>query len=63
MLEAMQLIREAEALFQRLGHLPLARRVEVINGIRQRLHEHSPFADEPTDCVQLVPGDEVQGNE
>ncbi|KND62070.1 Co-activator of prophage gene expression IbrB [Candidatus Burkholderia verschuerenii] len=35
----------------------------AINGIRQHLHEHSPFADEPTDCVQWVPGDEVQGNE
>ncbi|CAH2811952.1 MAG: Co-activator of prophage gene expression IbrB [uncultured Caballeronia sp.] len=61
--EAKQLIREAEALFQKLDNLPLARRVEVINGIRQRLHEHSPFANEPADCVQWVPGEEVRGND
>jgi len=37
--------------------------VEAINRIRQHLHEHSPFADEPVDCVQWVPCDQVEGND
>jgi len=27
------------------------------------LHEHSPFAGEPVDCVQWVPGPQVAGND
>ncbi|SCM70770.1 immunoglobulin-binding regulator [uncultured Pleomorphomonas sp.] len=37
--------------------------MDAINRIRRCLHEHSPFADEPVDCVQWVPGDQVEGND
>ncbi|WP_346655318.1 ParB/RepB/Spo0J family partition protein [Pseudomonas sp. RW10S2] len=56
------MILDAETLFQRLDTLPLFRRVELINTLRQRLHEHSPFVGEPADCVQWVPAETVQGN-
>lgn len=46
-----------------LDSLPLARRIEAINRIRLRLREHSPFSEEPVDCVQWVPGEQVQGND
>lgn len=52
-----------ETLFKELDGLPLAVRVEAINQIRRRLHEHSPFADEPVDCVQWVRGDDVEAND
>jgi len=57
------LTNRAKALFRELDDLPLAQRVEALNQIRKHLHEHSPFADEPVDCVQWVPADTVQGND
>ncbi|THF67010.1 hypothetical protein E6C76_01045 [Pseudothauera nasutitermitis] len=61
--EVTKLTERAEALFRELDRLPLEQRVEAINRIRQCLHEHSPFAGEPVDCVQWVRGDQVEGND
>lgn len=58
-----QLAQQAEALFCELDKLPIAQRVEALNRLRRQLHAHSPFADEPVDCVQWVPADKVQGND
>lgn len=38
-------------------------RVELINAVRQVVHEVSPFTGEPVDLVQWVPADSVQGND
>ncbi|WP_243040115.1 IbrB-like domain-containing protein [Dyella sedimenti] len=57
------LMERAEALFRELDPLPLPQRVEALNHLRRLLHEHSPFAGEPVDCVQWVPGEQVQGND
>lgn len=57
------LTNRAAALFQELDSLPLARKVEAINRIRQRLHAHSPFVSEPVDCVQWIPADSVASND
>lgn len=61
--QVINLTNRAEALFTELDSLPLARRVEAINQIRLRLHEHSPFAGEPVDCVQWVRGEQVEAND
>jgi ParB-like chromosome segregation protein Spo0J len=61
--EVMNLAQRAELLFREIDDLPLSRKVEAINRIRQHLHNHSPFAEEPVDCVQWVPVDEVEGND
>ncbi|WP_230685522.1 ParB/RepB/Spo0J family partition protein [Ralstonia solanacearum] len=42
--------------------MPLPEKVATLNALRRMLHAHSPFRDEPTDCVQWVPGDQVRGN-
>jgi len=63
MSQVANLTNRAKALFRELDALPLKARVTAINQIRQCLHEHSPFADEPVDCVQWVPVDQVQGND
>ncbi|MDF3836214.1 ParB/RepB/Spo0J family partition protein [Cupriavidus basilensis] len=57
------LTARAASLFRELDDLPLAEKVEVINTLRRLLHAHSPFVGEPTDCVQWVTGDLVQGND
>ncbi|MCP1848134.1 MULTISPECIES: IbrB-like domain-containing protein [unclassified Bradyrhizobium] len=63
MQQVAKLVQRAEGLFRELDSLPLGQRVEAINRIRQHLHAHSPFADEPVDCVQWVRCDRVHGND
>ncbi|AVR68085.1 MULTISPECIES: IbrB-like domain-containing protein [Pseudomonas aeruginosa group] len=57
------LAERAEALFRELGDLPLAERIETLNRLRGLLHAHSPFADQPVDCVQWVRAEQVAGND
>jgi ParB-like chromosome segregation protein Spo0J len=40
----------------------LTRRVELLNRLRRLLHEHIPFRNEPTDCVEWLPAEGVEGN-
>lgn len=61
--EMTDIIRDAERLCRRVYDLPIDERVEVLNKIRQMLHEVSPFAQEPVDCVQWVKADTVQAND
>jgi len=63
MSQVANLTNRAKSLFRELDDLPLAQRIEALNQIRKHLHEHSPFAGEPVDCVQWVPADTVQGND
>ena len=53
----------AMMLFNELDSLPIRQRIEAINRIRLCLHEHSPFAAEPVDCVQWVPGERIEAND
>lgn len=61
--EVLRLTNKLEALFQELDELPLSRKVQALNLIRQRLHEHSPFIDELVDNVQWVANDAVEAND
>lgn len=63
MAQTKTLTERAEALFGELHGLPLAERIEAINRIRRLLHAHSPFAEEPVDCVQWVRAERVAGND
>lgn len=53
----------AEALFAELDAMTFDERVASINTLRMLLHCHSPFADEPVDCVLWVKADTVGGND
>lgn len=57
------LVARAGELFAALGDLPLTEKVEAINQIRAALAQHSPFANEPVDCVRWVPADSVTAND
>lgn len=50
-------------LLEELLEMPTERRVEAINDIRARLHEVSPFANEPVDNIQWVRADRIQAND
>ena len=59
----MDRINEAKKIFKGIDKLPLDERVEIINNIRVELAKHSPFKNEPVDCVQWVPFSKVQAND
>lgn len=51
------------ALVQHLEGLSEDERIPLLNEVRRALHEVSPFASEPVDCVLWVPYDEVEAND
>jgi ParB-like nuclease family protein len=57
------LVSQCRELFLRLNDLPLERRVEVLNALRQELHNVSPFNNEPVDLIQWVPYETVRAND
>lgn len=57
------LTNRTATLFQELDNLPLARKIEALNRIRRQLCEHSPFADEPVECVQWMRAEAIEGND
>lgn len=57
------LLNRCKELFTELDSMPLQEKVEMINKIRQALHQHSPFRDEPVDCVLWVSSEHVTAND
>lgn len=58
-----KLIAKLTKEFAALEALGIEDRVEVINAIRERLHEVSPFKSEPVDFIKWVPSEAVQAND
>jgi ParB-like chromosome segregation protein Spo0J len=48
---------------RQITELPLSEQVVAFNEIKILLHEHSPFKNEPVDCVTWVPFDSVIAND
>lgn len=46
-----------------LQSLPEEQRIEAINAFRQAIHEHSPFREQPVDCVLWIKQDEITAND
>lgn len=57
------IVDSVRAQLGKLTTMALEERVEVINAIKHALHEHSPFASEPVDCVIWVPAQNVRAND
>lgn len=57
------IMSQVESICEMLDSLPLDDKVAILNQIRQRLHEVSPFKDEPIDLVQWVDASTVHGND
>ncbi len=58
-----RIAREAEALFAHIDMLDDTERITTVNEIRRRLHQHSPFRNEPVDCVLWIPAEKVEAND
>jgi len=59
----MDRIKEAKKVFKGIDELPLNERVDIINKLRVELSKHSPFKEEPVDCVQWVAFSKVKAND
>lgn len=57
------IMAQVDSICSMLETLPLDDRIEMLNKIRGKLHETSPFKDEPVDLVVWVPSEQVRGNE
>jgi len=61
--EEMSLESRCAELFSELEAMDLPAKVDAINLIRKMLQAHSPFKDEPVDCVQWIRSDLVTAND
>lgn len=52
-----------EKILDEIKKQPLEEQIESINELRKRLHEISPFKNEPVDCVLWVPAEKVYAND
>lgn len=57
------LVAQANTLFEGLKGLPLEDKIRAINDIRRALHQYSPFASEPVDCVIWAQSASVEAND
>jgi len=56
-------LAELGGIFAKLDDLQLPEKVAAINAIRKSLAKHSPFSEEPVDCVEWVAFESVQAND
>lgn len=57
------IVDRARDLFAELERMDIDTRVETLNALRRELHKHSPFANEPVDCVQWIRLEDVEAND
>ena len=57
------IMAQVDSIVTMLETLPLDDKIEVLNKIRAKLHEASPFKDEPVDLVLWVPNGQVIKND
>lgn len=57
------IVEKAKAVFQEIEAQPTESQIEIINALREALHEISPFKNEPVDCVLWVRADSVEAND
>ena len=61
--EAVTIVECVRASMPQLRKLPIHQKIEVLNRIKRLLHEDSPFASEPVDCVLWVRAESVHAND
>lgn len=59
----MGFIELSDMLAGMIDKMPENQKINALNSIRLKLHDISPFRNEPVDCVIWVPVDQVQAND
>lgn len=57
------IMAQVDSIVAMLETLPLDDKVAMLNQVRAKLHQVSPFKNEPVDFVEWVPNEQVQGND
>lgn len=57
-----ELVRAIDEITNTITTMPEAERIDALNAVRRALHQISPFAHEPVDCVLWVKADMVEAN-
>ena len=52
-----------DKLINKLSQLKINDKIESLNKIKRKLHDISPFKDEPVDCVQWIKNEEIYAND
>ena len=58
-----EIINEAKKIFSQINDVNDAEKVRLINELKMELHQHSPFSDEPVDCILWVDSELVAAND
>jgi len=62
-MDTARVVADAKKVFSRIDGMPLPEKVQALNALRAALAEHSPFSEEPVDCVLWVDATEVRAND
>lgn len=57
------ILESIDNIISRIEDLDLDNKIDVLNSIKLKIHEISPFKNEPVDCVQWVKNDTVYAND
>jgi ParB-like chromosome segregation protein Spo0J len=57
------ILSQIKSLLSEVDGLPLAEKIELLNEIKLAIREHSPFKQEPVDCIIWVSKDKVVAND
>ena len=63
MTEKQDLLHSIDCVIERMQNLTEDEKIEVINEIKIKLHDSSPFKSEPVDCVLWVKNDNIKAND
>ena len=61
--ENKELVNKAKEVFKDLENMNLDEKIKTINAIKKELHKHSPFQNEPVDCVTWEKEDKIKAND
>lgn len=56
-------LKQTKELFSDLAIFSEADRIHILNEVRKLIHANSPFKDEPVDCIQWIPAEQVFAND
>lgn len=59
----MSFVEECKRLIQRIAELPDEDKILAVNELREEIHKHSPFKQEPVDFVRWVKASSVNAND
>lgn len=62
-IKSQELIEKVDSLLTELEDFDLSEKIDVINEIKEILHNKSPFKNEPVDCVQWIESKSVKAND